>query len=35
MRVFARRFAQRVTPPGLPHRVEPGDDARFVVEFHR
>ena len=24
-----------VIPPDVPHRVEPGDDARFVVEFHR
>ena len=22
-------------PPGVPHRVEPGPDARFVVEFYR
>lgn len=24
-----------VIPPGRPHHVEPGDDARFRVEFHR
>lgn len=24
-----------VIPPDSPHHVEPGDDARFVVEFHR
>jgi tellurite resistance-related uncharacterized protein len=24
-----------VIPPDVPHHVEPGDDARFVVEFHR
>lgn len=24
-----------VIPPQTPHRVEPGDDARFEVEFHR
>ena len=24
-----------VIPPDTPHRVEPGDDARFVVEFRR
>jgi len=24
-----------VIPPEVPHHVEPGPDARFVVEFHR
>lgn len=25
----------QVIEPGVVHHVEPGDDARFVVEFHR
>lgn len=24
-----------VIPPDVPHRVEPGADARFAVQFHR
>lgn len=25
----------KVITPGLPHRVEPDDEARFAIEFHR